>query len=73
VPSPGAAAPPTGSCARWLTPLYSTSSSLVKAKTFAQAPVRARWRCRCGSAQLTRLQGGIIFRIKILNGRRVTE
>jgi hypothetical protein len=49
----------------------STTTNIDKAKRFAQGPV-----CYYGIAlelQLTLLlQGGVIFRIKILNGRRVT-
>jgi hypothetical protein len=52
----------------------STTTNIDKAKRFAEGPV-----CYCNALwyslelQLTLLlQGGVIFRIKILNGRRVT-
>jgi hypothetical protein len=56
--------------------LRSTSTSLDKAKSFSKAPV-------CGllshaalaavrAASCRHLQGGVIFRIRVLNGRRIT-
>ena len=52
----------------------STSTGIDKAKRFAQGPVSRRRIFPWTSCVLIRfaLQGGVIFRMRILNGRRVT-